>query len=130
MNSSINIFFQFQPFGRIEKTKTVANVRESTYYTKSVPKVVTYKWKGMRKIKQLQNQTAHTNVRLKHFNLPDGNEVDPECKLNENARVFRRCINQREVKYSAILSLVDIQNNKNSYYRMQLLESTERHTNL
>lgn len=62
--------------------------------------------------------------------LTDGNEVDQECGLNENAHVFRQFVNQREIKYSVILGLVDIQNNKNSYYRMQLLESIDRRTNL
>lgn len=72
-----------------------------------------------------------TNIRWPQLQLiSDGNEVDPECGLNENANVFRRCINQREIKYSVILGRVDIQNNKNSYYRMQLLESIDRRTSL
>lgn len=38
--------FDLQPSNRIEKTNAVETVREPTYYTKSLPKVVTYKWNG------------------------------------------------------------------------------------
>lgn len=40
----INYTFSFQPFTRIEKSNDAT--RAKTYYTKSVPKVVTYQWKG------------------------------------------------------------------------------------
>lgn len=61
---------------------------------------------------------------LSSFNL-DGNEVDPECGLSENAHVFSCRLNQRDIKYFVILGHVDILNNRNSYFRMQLLESNE-----
>lgn len=60
-----------------------------------------------------------------YFSL-DGSAVDPECGLADNAHVY--CGNAQErqdVKYSVVLGLVDIENNKNSYHRIQLLESDE-----
>lgn len=44
--------------------------------------------------------------------------VDAECKL-KYVHVYR----DGRLRYSAVMSLVDIDQNKNSYYRMQLLES-------
>lgn len=55
----------------------------------------------------------------------DGTAVDPECGLAENAHVYWDK-NGNNKKYSVILGLVDIQSNKNSYYRMQLLESNDQ----
>lgn len=57
--------------------------------------------------------------------LPDGCAVDPECGLEDNAHVFCCTSSNRKYKYSVILGLVDIENDRNSYYRMQLLESNE-----
>lgn len=45
----------------------------------------------------------------------DDSGVDPESGLDEEVHVY--------TDYSVNLGLVDIENNKNSYYRMQLLES-------
>lgn len=56
----------------------------------------------------------------------DGGVVDPECGLEENAHVYSAMINNGKVYYSVILGLVDIERNKNSFYRMQLLESNDQ----
>lgn len=53
----------------------------------------------------------------------DGIAVDPECHLDDFAHVYCDKVARRTIKYSVILGLVDIQKNKNSFYRMQLLES-------
>lgn len=52
-----------------------------------------------------------------------GDAVDPECGLVDNVHVYSAKINGKIVHYSIILGLVDVERNKNSYYRMQLLES-------
>lgn len=49
----------------------------------------------------------------------DGSVVDPDSKLEDIAHVY----DEGTLKYYAILDLVDIAANKNSYFKMQLLES-------
>lgn len=56
----------------------------------------------------------------------DGGAVDPECGLEENAHVYSETYRGRKVDYSVILGLVDIERNKNSYFRMQLLQSDDQ----
>lgn len=56
----------------------------------------------------------------------DGCAVDPECGLEDNAHVYCRLIDGNQVNFSVILGLVDIDNDKNSYYRIQLLESNDQ----
>lgn len=51
--------------------------------------------------------------------------VDPECGLDENSNVYSENLCGRLVHFSVALGLVDIENNKNSYHRMQLLQSKE-----
>lgn len=53
------------------------------------------------------------------FTVSDGCVVDPDSQLENIAHVF----NEGDLKYYAILNLVDIAANKNSYFKMQLLES-------
>ncbi|XP_055294949.1 poly [ADP-ribose] polymerase-like [Sitodiplosis mosellana] len=88
------------PYARTEQND-VKSRRETVFYTKSLPEKLTYKWK-------------------------DGSAVDPECGLADNAHVYcGDAGNHKDVEYSVVLGLVDIESNKNSYYRMQLLESDE-----
>ncbi|CAO1440028.1 unnamed protein product [Diamesa serratosioi] len=47
-----------------------------------------------------------------------GSVVDPKSKMETNTCVFR----DGSVIYSVVLTLTDIQRNKNSYYKIQLLE--------
>lgn len=83
---------------------------------------MTYKWKGKTKFKKKDLQKRKTN---KISLFADGCAVDPECGLEDNAHVYSKDMNGRRVKFSVILGLVDIENDKNSYYRIQLLESNE-----
>lgn len=53
------------------------------------------------------------------FVLLDGSVVDPDSQLENIAHVYTL----GSLKYYAILDLVDIAANKNSYFKMQLLES-------
>lgn len=50
----------------------------------------------------------------------DGSAIDADCDL-EGVHVYQT----RHVTYAAIMSLVSITENKNSYHRMQLLESDD-----
>lgn len=52
----------------------------------------------------------------------DGSAVDPDSKLADVAHVYT----EGKLKYFAILGLVDISKNKNSYYKIQLLEADDR----
>lgn len=52
--------------------------------------------------------------------------MDPESGLGENANVFSIVINRKNLYYSVVLGFVDIEHNKNSYFRMQLLESNDQ----
>lgn len=56
----------------------------------------------------------------KGFNL-----VDPDSGLKETTHVYCGEFCGRQIKFMAVLGLVDIENNKNSYHRMQLLESND-----
>lgn len=55
------------------------------------------------------------------FHIADGLPVHVESRLQDKAHVFV----DAELKYSAVLSLVDIRTNENKYYKMQLLESDD-----
>ncbi|XP_037946866.1 poly [ADP-ribose] polymerase [Teleopsis dalmanni] len=63
-------------------------------YTKSVPKSITLK-------------------------LKDGMAVDPDSSLQDIAHVYIK----GKDKYNVVLCMTDIQKNKNSFYKLQLLES-------
>lgn len=60
------------------------------------------------------------------FDILDGGAVDPECGLEDNAHVYRQTIDRRQINSSVVLGLVDIEKNKNCYYRIQLLESNDQ----
>lgn len=64
-------------------------------------------------------------VKQMHF-ITDGCAVDPECGLEDNAHVYSQMINTRRVYFNVVLGLCDIENDKNSYYRIQLLESNDQ----
>lgn len=49
--------------------------------------------------------------------------MDPDSGLEDIAHVYR----DAKLKYFAILGIVDIQKDKNSYYKLQLLESDSKH---
>ncbi|KAH8385055.1 hypothetical protein KR093_010826 [Drosophila rubida] len=71
--------------------------KSKSIYTKSVPKSMTLKVKN-------------------------GLAVDPDSGLEDVAHVYVR----GENKYNVVLGLTDIQRNKNSYYKLQLLEADKK----
>ncbi|XP_055386145.1 poly [ADP-ribose] polymerase [Condylostylus longicornis] len=72
--------------------------KSKSMYTKSIPKSVTLKLKG-------------------------GSAVDPDSGLQDSTHVYKKGDNI----YNAVLGLTDIQKNKNSYYKVQVLESDHGH---
>jgi poly [ADP-ribose] polymerase len=50
--------------------------------------------------------------------LKGGGVVDPDSGLEDKAHVLKT----KDTLYSVVLGIVDIQNDKNSYYKMQILE--------
>lgn len=52
-----------------------------------------------------------------------GVAVDPDSHLEDVAHIFER----NKIKYNSTLTLTDIQRGKNSYYKMQILESDKGH---
>lgn len=63
------------------------------------------------------NQTAAENV--VKVNLKRGNVVDYRSKLSRKAHIYK----YNSVWFSSTLSLTDIDQNKNSYFKLQVLES-------
>lgn len=72
--------------------------------------------------KSRQSTAFKSNETVKKVTLKDGLAVDPDSQLEGIAHVYR---NKNDI-YSAVLSLVDIQSGKNSYYKMQILESDDK----
>uniref|UniRef100_A0A1I8NDN9 Poly [ADP-ribose] polymerase n=1 Tax=Musca domestica TaxID=7370 RepID=A0A1I8NDN9_MUSDO len=74
------------------------SAKSKSIYTKSVPKSMTLK-------------------------LKDGLAVDPDSGLEDVAHVY---ISRNKDKFNVVLGKTDIQRNKNSYYKLQLLESDNK----
>lgn len=51
--------------------------------------------------------------------------VDVDSGLKGTAHIYCGELNGEQMKFMVVLGLVDIEMNKNSYYRMQLLESND-----
>lgn len=85
------------PAVRIQQIEAKSS-KSKSIYTKSVPKSMTLKIKG-------------------------GLAVDPDSGLEDVAHVY---VSENKDKYSIVLGKTDIQNNKNSYYKLQLLESDNK----
>ena len=51
--------------------------------------------------------------------LKGGGVVDPDSGLEDSAHVLK----VKETLYSVVLGVVDIQHDRNSYYKLQVLES-------
>lgn len=51
-----------------------------------------------------------------------GSAVDPDSGMADDSHVFK----DGKDTYSCVLGLSDVQTNKNSFYKMQLLEANER----
>ncbi|XP_017778505.1 PREDICTED: poly [ADP-ribose] polymerase [Nicrophorus vespilloides] len=76
---------------------------------------VSYKSKS----KSMYAKSGPSTVKLK---LKGGTAVDPESKLDHKSHVYQ----DGNDKYTVILGLTDIQKNKNSYYKLQVLEADNR----
>ncbi|XP_053963564.1 poly [ADP-ribose] polymerase [Anastrepha ludens] len=68
------------------------------------------------KSKSIYTKSVAKSMTLK---IQDGLAVDPESGLQDIAHVY---VHKKD-KYNVVLGLTDIQRNKNSYYKLQLLES-------
>ncbi|XP_036344339.1 poly [ADP-ribose] polymerase-like, partial [Rhagoletis pomonella] len=72
-----------------------------------------------KKSKSIYTKSVAKSMTLK---IKDGLAVDPESGLQDIAHVYL----DNKDKYNIVLGLTDIQRNKNSYYKLQLLESDTR----
>lgn len=71
---------------------------------------------------QQPTTTARLNKKTKKVTkvtLKEGWVVDPASKLDKHAHVYR----EKEILYSSVLGLTDIERNKNSYFKLQVLQS-------
>ncbi|XP_032579279.1 poly [ADP-ribose] polymerase isoform X1 [Drosophila sechellia] len=93
INSTCICSWGTDPKSRIQK-ETTKSLNSNSIYTKSMPVSRTFKVK-------------------------DGLAVDPDSRLEDIAHVYVDSNN----KYSVVLGLTDIQRNKNSYYKVQLLKA-------
>ncbi|KAM3962867.1 poly-(ADP-ribose) polymerase [Aphomia sociella] len=66
------------------------------------------------------NSTKSTSIKLK---IQDGTAVDPDSNLADCAHVYK---DRDGTKYTVILSKTDVVTQKNSYYKLQLLESDSK----
>lgn len=66
-----------------------------------------------------KSKVFKSNETIKKVTLKDGLAVDPDSQLEKVAHVYRK---GNDI-YSVVLSLTDVQAGKNSYYKMQILES-------
>lgn len=69
----------------------------------------------------VRNLRVGTPGKAVKVQLKEGSFVDPESKLADEAHVY----NRGGVLWSSVLSLTDIQRNKNSYCKLQVLESDD-----
>lgn len=93
----------FQASKKIPTFDAVDSVHKSVYPAKSV-----YPEKSIFKSDKTTQKVT----------LKGGLVVDPESKLEKLAHVYRK----GEDIYSVVLSVTDVQQNKNSFYKLQILE--------
>uniref|UniRef100_A0A1A9VJ13 NAD(+) ADP-ribosyltransferase n=1 Tax=Glossina austeni TaxID=7395 RepID=A0A1A9VJ13_GLOAU len=72
------------------------------------------------KSKSIYTKSVPTSMTLK---IKDGLAVDPDSGLEDVAHVY---IAKNKDKYNAVLGQTDIQRNKNSYYKLQLLRDDKK----
>lgn len=66
-----------------------------------------------------RGKKKETQLKVESIKLKNGTAVDPKSKLEHIAHVY----NQNGRLYTCVLGLTDITKNKNSYYKLQVLES-------
>lgn len=69
--------------------------------------------------KSIYHKSGSSKVKL---TVKGGTAVDPESGLEKKAHVYQ----EDGDKYTVVLGIVDIQNQKNSFYKIQLLKSDQR----
>lgn len=74
------------------------------------------------KEKSAKSNLFKSNKTVEKVTLKDGLVVDPDSKLEKVAHVYR----SGKDAYSTVLNLADVQTGKNSYYKMQILESDNK----
>ena len=72
--------------------------------------------KGPKESMYSRNSSKTAQIKLKN-----GSAIDPQSGLQDIAHVYR----DSGVLYTSVLSYTDIQKNKNSYYKIQVLEADE-----
>lgn len=68
------------------------------------------------KSKSIYEKSVPKSMTLK---LKDGSAVDPDSELQDVAHVYQ----EKGAKFNCVLALTDIQTGKNSFYKLQLLQS-------
>ncbi|CAK1600707.1 unnamed protein product [Parnassius mnemosyne] len=76
--------------------------------------------KNVPKSGSMYHRTA-SEQKVSKVKIMGGMEVDPQTGLEEKARIYK----DTENNYSVVLSNSDAVNNKNSYYKLQLLEAKD-----
>uniref|UniRef100_A0A1B0BYD9 Poly [ADP-ribose] polymerase n=1 Tax=Glossina palpalis gambiensis TaxID=67801 RepID=A0A1B0BYD9_9MUSC len=87
--------------------------------TDPLPRVPQEEKKSL-KSKSIYTKSVPSSMTLK---IKDGLAVDPDSGLEDVAHVY---IAKNKDKYNAVLGQTDIQRNKNSYYKLQLLQDDKK----
>lgn len=74
---------------------------------------------GGKNTQQATTETYKKADKVARLTLKEGSAVDPASELDKKAHVYRA----KEILYSSVLGLTDIERNKNSYFKLQVLES-------
>lgn len=72
---------------------------------------------------EMLNRSARKLTKLNSKQFSDG-DVDPDAKKFDDANIYGK----NGLKYSVMLYFVDVSSNKNSYFKLQLIESSGRYT--
>lgn len=106
-----------QPYKRINQND-VPIPKSGSLFTKSVPKTVTLKVIS----KLAEYLTLFYTFYLFDAFFLDGTAVDPKSGLVNTCHVYV----EGDTRYMAVLNNVDITQDKNSYYTLQVLEANDK----
>lgn len=70
------------------------------------------------------NASLKTKRRIENKFISDGAIIDSNSGLASKAHIY--CDKDDEIKYSVVLTKVELSKIKNSFYKLQLLESDEK----
>lgn len=99
------------PTETIEKIKSMSI---SSWGSDPLARIPAEEVKGPKESMYSRNVSKTASIKLKN-----GSAIDPDSGLQDVAHVYR----QDGTLYTSTLSFTDIQKNKNSYYKLQVLES-------